>query len=101
MHGSLFENLYCNSFSGIIQRNKAGSHPFGFNQEQGDENIWEESEFSINKPSVFEFAGQEEMTIFPLKNGAVVECAWPELLYRKLVLGFLGVILVAFLVNVF
>ncbi|MBY0280685.1 MAG: hypothetical protein K2W94_00820 [Alphaproteobacteria bacterium] len=101
MHGSLLQNLYYNSFSRIVQKNKTNSPLFDISHEQGDENVWEESEFSIHKPSVFEFRGQDEMTIFSLKNGTTAECAWPELLYRKLVLGFLGVILVAFLVNVF
>ncbi|NBT84941.1 MAG: hypothetical protein EBT45_00305 [Alphaproteobacteria bacterium] len=101
MHGSLFQNLYYNSFSGINQGNKIDFHPFGFGQEQGNENILEENEFSINKPSVFEFVGQNEMTVLSPKKRMAVGCAWPELLYRKLVLGFLGIVMFAFLVNAF
>ena len=100
MHGSFLKSLYY-GFSGIIPKNNGGSLSFEFIQDQGEDVIGDESEFSIDKPSVFEFAGQNEMTILSPKKGMAVECAWPELLYRKLVLGFLGVIFFAFLVNAF
>lgn len=100
MHGSMFKNLYFN-FSGIFQRNATSSVSFDMTQDQSEESIWEDNEHSLQKLNVFEFAGPNEMKVLPLTTGASVECAWPELLYRRLVLGFLGMVFVAFLVNVF
>ena len=61
----------------------------------------EESELRFEKLGLFEFKGQNEMTILSSKKGMVAECAWPELFYRKLVVGFLGVLFLTCLVKVF
>ncbi len=100
MHGAMFKNLYFN-FSGKYPENSASSLSFEETLDQNEESIWEESEFSLSKLNVFEFSGKSELTARQVINAAAAECAWPELLYRKLVLGFLGMVFVAFLVNVF
>ena len=92
MHGSFFKNLYYN-FSRV-----AGAE---LPQDQGEEGVWEESELRFEKPGLFEFRGQNEMTILSSKKGMVAECAWPELFYRKLVVGFLGALFLTCLVKVF
>ena len=92
MHGSFFKSLYYN-FSKV-----AGAE---LPQDQGEERLWEESELRFEKLGLFEFKGQNEMTILSSKKGMVAECAWPELFYRKLVVGFLGVLFLTCLVKVF
>lgn len=100
MHGSMFKDLYFD-FSKKSLGNTARFLSYEEIGDQSEENAWEENELSFSKLNVFEFSGKSELTARQVINAAGAECAWPELLYRKLVLGFLGIVFVTFLVNVF